>query len=210
MTKHKFTKGDWLLGVDKTEIACADHPIADVTCGEWGDSYPSIRLTGSSMNRTAEAFMDGMPYGEVPREEAEANARLIRAAPKMLEALEELVMRATYSLMGIRDVTEAKAAIALALEDEDEVKPLYVGNSFNMPTLEAKLITADDVGKTVTVSGMNFYVCKVDGATHVNVIYSNDRYYASKGAYIGQYIVADGKNWKILSVGDNAKVHIKY
>ena len=210
MTKHKFTKGDWLLGVDKTEIACADHPIADVTCGEWGDSYPSIRLTGSSMNRTAEAFMDGMPYGEVPREEAEANARLIRAAPKMLEALEELVMRATYSLMGIRDVTEAKAAIALALEDEDEVKPLYVGNSFNMPTLEAKLITADDVGKTVTVAGMDFYIGNRITGGWVDVVHYDDTGYASKSAFMGWYIVADGKQWKVLSIGDNAKVHIKY
>ena len=42
-----------------------------------------------------------------PREEAEANARLIRAAPKMLEALEDLVMKATYSLLGIRVVVDA-------------------------------------------------------------------------------------------------------
>ena len=99
-----------------------------------------------------------------------------------------------------------------AIPETQNIEPLYIDSKFNMEKLEAKLIDQDSVGKTVTVSGMSFYICKSvgDAYVHVNVIYSSDRYYASKGAYIGQYIVADGKNWRILSVGDTAKVHAKY
>jgi len=119
-----------------------------------------------------------------------------------VESYKSLQHRLTSALETIKE--------EYAIPETRNIEPLYIDSKLNMATLEAKLINRDRVGKTVTVSGMNFYICKVDGAPHVNVIYSNDRYYASKGAYIGQYIVADGKNWRILSVGDTAKVHAKY
>jgi len=208
MTKHKFTKGDWLLSVDKIEIACADYPIANVTCGDWGDYYPSIKLTGPSMDTKAEAFMDGMPYGNVPREEAEANARLIRAAPKMLEALEDLVMKATYSLMGIRDVDDAKAAIALALEEEVEKKTTK--HNFDSAALEVRIITADDVGKTVIVAGADFYIAGSVTEDSVDIMHYSEGSYQLKHAFIGQYIISDGKTWEIIQSGDKIAVSAKY
>ena len=201
MTKHKFTKGDWLLSVDKIEIACADYPIANVTCGDWGDYYPSIKLTGPSMDIKAEAFMDGMPYGNVPREEAEANARLIRAAPKLLDALEAALGK-LHHLQGVglnfisydSAVEKAGVAIALALEEEEKK---YEG--FNSATLEARIIRSDDARKTVTVSGMDFYITR-DGfiSDRVDVVYYDDTVYASKTAFVGQYIIADGNKWEII------------
>jgi len=119
-----------------------------------------------------------------------------------VESYKSLQHRLTSALETIKE--------EYAIPETRNIEPLYIDSKLNMATLEAKLINRDRVGKTVTVSGMNFYICKAVGDAHVNVIYSNDRYYASKGAYIGQYIVADGKNWRILSVGDTAKVHAKY
>ena len=116
-----------------------------------------------------------------------------------VESYKSLQHRLTSALETIKE--------EYAIPETRNIEPLYIDSKLNMATLEAKLINRDRVGKTVTVSGMNFYICKAVGDAHVNVIYSNDRYYASKGAYIGQYIVADGKNWRILSIGNPAKVH---
>ena len=126
------------------------------------------------------------------------------------ESYKSLQHRFASALETIKEEYSKQGSDCEELSEESKVRPLYIDSKFNMGTLEAKLINRDRVGKTVTVSGMNFYICKAVGDAHVNVIYSNDRYYASKGAYIGQYIVADGKNWRILSVGDTAKVHAKY
>lgn len=69
-------------------VSCADFPIARITCGEWGDDYPSLRLVGtSSLDIKAEAFMERIAYGTVSEEMATANARLIAAAPDLLAAL---------------------------------------------------------------------------------------------------------------------------
>lgn len=64
-----------------------DHPVAIVTSGDWGDDYPAIRLTGnSSLDQKAEAYMEQITYGSVFPEVAQANARLIAAAPDFYHA----------------------------------------------------------------------------------------------------------------------------
>lgn len=83
------TPGPWSVCGDgacscKT-VTCADYPVAVVTSGEWGDTWPSVKLVGeSSLSLKAEAFLDKCVYGEVPEETARANARLIAAAPDLL------------------------------------------------------------------------------------------------------------------------------
>ncbi len=75
-----------------------NHPVASVTAGKWGDDYPSIRLTGPSLDLKAEAFMDQITYGEVAEEQAKANARLIAASrtviPRLMADLAAAVARA--------------------------------------------------------------------------------------------------------------------
>jgi len=95
MTEKKHTALPWILGHDGTDIGCPSHPICDLTRGEWGDYFPSIRLVGeTSLDIKAEAFMDGLPYGCVPVEESKANAEfIVRACNshyELLEALEDL------------------------------------------------------------------------------------------------------------------------
>ena len=100
-----------------------------------------------------------------------------------------------------------EAEIASALEDE--VKPLYVGNSFNMPTLAARIIKSDDAGKTLTVSGMTFYIGKKITGGWVDVVYI-DKGCKMKRAFVGQYIIADGNKWEIIQAGDRLSVSAKY
>jgi len=85
--------GPW-SACHKGECSCslvwtAGHPVAEVTRGKWGDSYPAIRLVeGEGMSGTkAEAYMERMDYGEIDEATAVANARLIAAAPELLEML---------------------------------------------------------------------------------------------------------------------------
>jgi hypothetical protein len=91
------TPGPWFYcGCESGGCSCLtvsgkDAPVAVITGGVWGDDFPSIRLVGnSSLDLKAEAYMEQISYGEVPMEEAKANARLIAAAPSMLEALNEI------------------------------------------------------------------------------------------------------------------------
>lgn len=88
----KYTIGPW-RACNKGKCVCgqiwsepADFPVATVTTGKWGDEYPRIRLTDDNK---AEAYMEMIEYGEVPKEMAEANAHLIAASPDLLDALKE-------------------------------------------------------------------------------------------------------------------------
>lgn len=70
------------------QVWCSDYPVAEITRGEWGDTYPAIRLTdGTSMSRVAEAYMEKIVYGSISDEMATANARLIAAAPDLYSAI---------------------------------------------------------------------------------------------------------------------------
>jgi hypothetical protein len=70
-------------------ISGQTYPVASVEFGEWGDSYPAIRQqpgTGS-VERKYEAYMEFIPYGAIPEEEAVANARFIANAPEDVDYL---------------------------------------------------------------------------------------------------------------------------
>lgn len=89
--KKLYTKGDWHAcrdGKCKCKTVRGDnHPICVVEAGEWGDSYPTLKVEGPSMDRTAKAVMEFTPYGKIPEEEAIANAVLIALAPKLVDEL---------------------------------------------------------------------------------------------------------------------------
>ena len=92
------TKGPWRACHDG-DCSCkqiwsvtADHPVAKVISGKWGDDYPSLRFvegTGGegSIHPKIESHMEQITYGEINEDVAQANARLIAAAPELLEAL---------------------------------------------------------------------------------------------------------------------------
>ena len=93
----KHTKGPWEACHDG-ECRCkqvwsrtADHPVAKVLAGEWGDEYPSLRFIDGSCEKSIapkiEAYTEFMAYGEIPEEQAVANAKLIAKAPAMHDQL---------------------------------------------------------------------------------------------------------------------------
>jgi hypothetical protein len=70
----------------------ADHPVAEITSGEWGDRYAAVRLTSTNpLDAKAEAYIELDAYGSVDEAVAEANARLIAAAPCLLSACKAFV-----------------------------------------------------------------------------------------------------------------------
>lgn len=97
---------------------CNDYPVAQVTNGDWGDDYPSIRLVGGSLDRKAEAYMEQITYGHVSEPTARANWRLISAAPDLYAALvEALATRNEDGDWAIR----ARAALSKATPTEPQL-----------------------------------------------------------------------------------------
>lgn len=118
--------GGWSLieggSNDPIMIMCSGYPVAYVTCGEWADEYPAIRLMEHEGGTKAEAYMERIVYGSVDRHVALANARLIAAAPDLLAGaklalktiLDEAETRGYEPPADTLLVAELEHAIALA------------------------------------------------------------------------------------------------
>jgi hypothetical protein len=92
------------------QVWTADHPVAEVISGPWGDKYPALKIEGGSLEMRAVPIIEMIDYGEVDEETARANARLIAAAPTLLATLKNLEVK----------TPEVLAAITLAEEGENE------------------------------------------------------------------------------------------
>lgn len=116
------------------QIWCADYPVATVERGEWGDSFPAIRLTDDDK---AEAYLKMRVYGSVHDDTATANAALIVAA---VNALPDLLDRLTTAE---RERGEAQAELAGAEETITQLQAEVEGGDSDIALLEAKLSDAE-------------------------------------------------------------------
>ena len=125
MSELKATPGPWNVcsGNRKAQgictcftISCADHPIADVIHGEWGDSYPSLRFVAdtTTLDRKVEAYMEHTAYGSIPESQAVANAHLLAASWDLYEALFDIRMNNAGSEERKRGWRKALDALAKA------------------------------------------------------------------------------------------------
>lgn len=97
------------------QVWTADHPIAKIENGEWGDEWPSIRLTGeTSMDKRAEAYMEKFAYGSIPDTEATANARLVAFSRTAIVILANAILGKTSSVANGN--TDAVAKISRAVD----------------------------------------------------------------------------------------------
>lgn len=112
MAKH--TPGPWRECGGQCRGGCvcgqiwsetADHPVAKVESGDWGDSWPALRVE-PGIGGKAEAVMEWSVYGHVPEDEARANARLIAAAPELLDALKEAEKELTALFDALSDAKQ--------------------------------------------------------------------------------------------------------
>lgn len=75
-------------------VMTRDYPVCSVTEVKWGDRYPNIRLIDDSIGGfKAEAFMDGMDYGEVPIDQAKATiyiASVVNSVPLLIAEIKRL------------------------------------------------------------------------------------------------------------------------
>lgn len=86
------------------QLWCDDYPIAKITCGKWGDDFPTVEVTGVlgsiEGKLTIEAVMGQIEYGEISDELATANIKfivqacnnhyiLIEGYKKLVEAVKE-------------------------------------------------------------------------------------------------------------------------
>lgn len=88
------TPGPWEYCCDKCHtIMSKTGPVADITSGVWGDTYPKIRLLEghSDIEGKYEVYIKKIAYGEIDPDVAKANAYLIAAAPDLLSCLEEII-----------------------------------------------------------------------------------------------------------------------
>jgi len=111
------TPGPWRTCDDDCDcgvITSADCPVATVTSGEWGDEYPAMRQVGSSLENHYQAYIERVVYGNLHADTAKANARLISAAPDLLEALSALLLNIDAGGATLGAMKDARAAISKA------------------------------------------------------------------------------------------------
>ena len=101
MSKQAFTKGPWLF-----------EPHRMYGTKFRGETWPFGYLSQTILGGVPSPIFELNPILVFPREELEANARLIAAAPEMLQALERIDANAAESVEWIRRV--AREAIAKA------------------------------------------------------------------------------------------------
>lgn len=88
--EFKGTSGPWRVDTIHS-INGKNHPICKVESGEWGDTFPIIKQVGPTLLGAYKAEIEMIAYGNIPKEEADANAKLICAAPELLKALQAIV-----------------------------------------------------------------------------------------------------------------------
>ena len=72
------------------QIWAPDHPVAVVEHGEWGDSYPALRLVGgTSFDMKVEAYTEHINYGEIPDETSKADAQRLVACWNACEGMDD-------------------------------------------------------------------------------------------------------------------------
>jgi hypothetical protein len=87
---EKATPGPWTHHKDGCKcdmVMHKDGPVCNVTKGKWGDEYPTLKMEGTSLDRTVTAVMEMMEYGEVPEDVFLANRDFIAHAREDIPAL---------------------------------------------------------------------------------------------------------------------------
>ena len=121
MALKNYSPGPW-KACHGGECSCgfiwstpADHPVAKVESGEWGDDYPAVkivpsehRLTGTSFEVTA--YMEQIGYGRIDPEVAQQNARLIALSPEMLTLLQQGLV-----LLTVEEINEWKNRVRILI-----------------------------------------------------------------------------------------------
>lgn len=123
--------GPWSARVaDRPDIWCATHPVAEVIEGKWGETFPTLRLTGEPPHVTAEAYLEQTPQGEVDPAQAVANRRYIAALhPAVLLELLTL-LRAAQNPPGWRSRLSEYLSVSLRLKPAAE--PLRLEDQSNV------------------------------------------------------------------------------
>lgn len=102
MTESKHTKGQrWVYCGQDAERPCqcgciwdveADYPVAKVIRGEWGDTYPAIKIIKpGAIGAVVEPYVEKIVYGSVSEEAADAHIRLMVKAPEMCQLMRDIV-----------------------------------------------------------------------------------------------------------------------